>query len=194
MKKWIALLLGICMMFLCVGCGAEMRLEPAQLTDEDRINPLLVQDGIIPGQVYAYHTSDRLESIRSVLYKLGIDGKWEVLGSSEGVAEAPDGRIMFFLPSLPADQFRVIVENGDASYGFTLTENVDAAAGLPSAAQWQDPMDIAYEQEVPVVILSVTDGESSPHGIGFFGEPQGPKEDESVYAITVTFSEHPLGS
>ena len=74
MKKWIALLLGICMMFLCVGCGAEMRLEPAQLTDEDRINPLLVQDGIIPGQVYAYHTSDRLESIRSVLYKLGIDG------------------------------------------------------------------------------------------------------------------------
>lgn len=200
LKKGILVVAAFLLVFICTACGSGMRLEPIQLTDADRQNPELIQDHLMPDSIYSYQASDALKSLHVTLYQLDSDGKWQNYGGSSTAVETPNGRIVLFLP-FDHNNFRFIVENGDPSADHISSSYTSTADNFPivsTASQftsaWKEPCDITYGKAIPICVLSVTDeSEPSPYGIENFDNPPKPKETDTVYAVTVKFSEDSLG-
>lgn len=191
----VLLILVLSTVLACAGCGADMRIAPALFTQEDQQNPLLSKNGRMPDGAYAYQASDKLRSVHTALYQLDADKTWKSLGSSATAAQFAEGRVMVFLPS-GEQGYCIVVQVGDGTSDYAVGSNQMSVLGTNGAlaSSWQEDAGIVYEQEIPLAILYAPVGNDAVvYGIDSFKNPPQPKDGEKIFAVTVRFSERPLG-
>ena len=201
MQKVFSILLTMCLIFGLCACShseqtpAEMYIEPAQLTQEEKnVADLL---GLNTGQrIFDFVVDDSVQTIRVNTYRL-IDGKWALEAGGGGQAFTDKtGRLALSFDKL-AEGIRIAIQsahsNGSTSYQSEPEENLIGMGYATSILS--EKTEIAYETEIPLAIQVVTNqNEIVSYQVDYFAQPEEYEKlgYEGVFAVTIYFSQKPL--
>ena len=198
MKKWQiwTLLLCVALSFSLSACAEndlnQMYIEEAQLTEEEKnIAELLGLNQEY--RLYDFFIDDTVKSMQINTYEL-IDGEWYIVAGGGGQAfEDSEGRLALGFDNI-ADGLRIATQSehnsGSTSYFKEIKNDITGMGWATSTLT--DKTEIAYDQEIPLVIQIITSkNEVHSYMVDYFFQPEEyEKYDyEHVYAITVLFSQ-----
>lgn len=196
-KCALALLLALCLGLALTGCGeaeVQMYVEPAQLTrEEQNMAKLLGADGV--QYIFDFRVDETVRTVCISLYQW-VDGDWEAISGGEDSFVAftdTEGRIALNFENLEAG-FREAIQSGDSYNSTTLTRPVEGDTQGSSRATTilTERTDIAYQEEIPLVIQVATDGsELRSFDLSYFFQPEvyADYNYTHIYAITLRFGQ-----
>lgn len=197
MKKRAVVLLLIGLVVFFVSCSSAenspaMYIEAAQLTEEEKqIASLLGLN--TEHRIFDFVLDDRVQSMQVNTYEL-LDGEWRMISGGGGQAFSDaEGRIALGFDNI-AEGLRIAVQSEHTGGSTTYTPDpADDFAGMGYATSTlNDPTEIVYEQEIPLVVQIVTaKDEIHSYMVEYFHTPEEYAKHgyEYVYAITVCFSQ-----
>ena len=195
MKKAITITISIIALCLVAACSGDepaverMYIEPAQLTDEEQdIAELLGLNSDY--LIYDFVLDGTAQSIQFNTYELE-NGEWSRKTGGGGQAFSDgSGRIALEFDRLP-DGLRIALQSENSGGSTTYSGDGVDDDGMGSATSTlADRSDIAYEQEIPLVIQIITSkNEIHSYDVSYFEHPEEYAEYEHVYAVTVRFSQ-----
>lgn len=200
MKKLICCI--VCGVFLAAlsGCAAQpkhpaMYLQRAALTEQEKsIATLLDTDDGQP--IYDFVLDNTVQSVAVNVYRL-TDGAWEPIVDGGQVFSDAKGRLALGFDNI-AEGVRIALQS-DGSNGATSHRTVSEEdfSGMSRATAFlDDTTEIIYEQEMPLVVqISTTKNGIRSFDVDTFFTPEQYESYgyEHVYAITLQFSQKPVG-
>ena len=204
-KRFIYIFLIIIMSALYTSCASqsaqsEMSIRKAELTEEElRMAQLIgAQSALsdITNSIFDFSVDESVEKLQLNTYRLN-DGEWELISGGGGEAfEDTEGRIALNFGNI-GDGMRIAIqsENTSSSTDWKTSEpqNLD---GVSTATSYlTEVTKIEYEKEIPLVVQISTKANSiSSYGMEYFYSPEKyeGQEYESIYAVTVRFSQEKL--
>lgn len=200
MKRYGTFLLCVLLSLSLSACAGkksgQMYIEEAHLTEEEnKIATLLGNDQ--KHHLYDFRTDDTVKSIQINTYEL-LDGEWHMVTGGGGLAfEDAEGRLGLSFDKL-ADGLRVALQskhtNDTTSY---VKENEPDVTGMACVTSFlSGQTEVVYEQEIPLVIQIITSkDEVHSYDVDYYFRPEeyAKYDYESVYAVTILFSQKTLG-
>ncbi len=182
---------------LFTACGRApqkegMYLKRAELTqEEENIAKLLggQQD------IYDFKVDDTVRALEINIYRLS-DGEWRLFSGGRQQMEDEEGRIALAFDDL-AEGLRVSVQSegvsGSSSY---TTEPEEKEEGCCcTTARLEELSAVTYEEEIPLLVQIFTQKDTVySYQVDYFFKPEEYEKHgyETVYAVTVKFSQNPL--
>lgn len=200
MKRYVPLLLAALMALSLCACGktagADMSIQPAQLTEEENRLLELLDVGMEQYRIFDFTVSDKVQSIQINTYELK-NGMWEVLVGGGGHAFTdPKGRIALRFGKLTEGLGTALQgETCSGSVSYTIPSQGDAASLAYATSTLSRSIPAAYDQEIPLVIqVATAKSEIHSYDVDYFNRPEEYAKlgYEHVYAITVLFSQEPV--
>lgn len=193
MKRWMLL---AALLMALTGCRSsapawEMGLEQAELSRQEQ--DILKLVGAQSGKIYDYQVNDTIKSMRIAIYNLE-DGVWKEHSGYASAIEAEKGR---FSIGGVGDEGPVRIGEQDArgnSIWRAHSDDDGDTANMGSMEQWMGAGEIKAEEPVVLMIQCFSDG-GMLEGVSLedFQNPQRLTGYDGAKAITVTFSQSPLG-
>ena len=195
MKIMISLLI-----LILSGCGKivkqkEMSIEIAQLSKAEKEIVKLVGHKSSP-VIYDFKLDKNVKSIQVNLYEL-VDGEWKIISGGGGQTHTDKkGRIHLGFDNLE-EGLRIAIqsENFDGANEYAIDPKEDFT-GTRATSILNDSMDIVYEEEIPLVVQTLTTNSSfSTYEPEVFYTPEQYEKEgyEHIYAITIRFSKLTVG-
>lgn len=202
MKRIPSILLIICLTLGLCSCAqaeqdnnAEMYIEPAQLTEEEK-NIAELFGSNTSQTVFDFVLNDDVHSIQVNVYRLS-DGKWESeIGGGGQVFTDTSGRIALQFGKL-AEGIRIAIqsENGSDITSYE-REAADEFANMGYANSiLPDKVKVSYGEEIPLAIQVITSkNEIISYAVDYFKNPEEYEkfDYEGVFVVTICFSQQPL--
>lgn len=199
MKKITSILLILVLGISLYACGDKKnnksinnsKIESASLTEEES-NILQLFELNHDSRIFDYIVDEKAKSIHIKQYILDENSEWkEHSGSSSRIGELK-GRIAISINEDGGLRIAIQDKNGVSSSKYT-PESLKDITDYGKSTSWADISDIVYNEEIPLAIQIITTSNSvSSYGVESFFNPPKFQENDTVIAVTITFSEDQL--
>ena len=204
-KRFMYIFLIIIMSASYTSCASqsaqsEMSIRKAELTEEElRMAQLIGSQSALSDiicSIFDFSVDESVEKLQLNTYRLN-DGEWELISGGGGEAlKDTEGRISLNFGNI-GDGMRIAIQSENTSsstdWKTSAPQNLHGVSTVTSYLT--EVTDIEYEKEIPLVIQISTKANSiSSYGKEYFYSPEKYEEQEyeSIYAVTVRFSQEKL--